>query len=322
MAKKPYRKKKDNEELEDALDLGPGSIPLGGTGSMEELMATLGALLEEQDFESIDEANAFLDQLVRSGEPLTPSEPRTPLEEAQALIYEAFETGSSRKRISLARKALSISEDCADAYVLLADEKAKTVEEAKAFYEAGVQAGERALGEDAFEEYEGHFWGVLKTRPYMRARAGLAACLWEMGERGEAIAHYQEMLRLNPGDNQGLRYTLLHCLLEDRRDKDAEKLLKRYQGDPTAAWQYNAALLAFRKGGASRRANSQLAQALRHNPHVPDYLLGKRRMPREIPEYIQFGDETEAVDYVDISGPLWLQEPGALDWLRQAASAT
>lgn len=318
MAKKPYRKQQ-KEEIAD--DIEPEFMPLEGAGSMEEMLATIGKLLEAQHFESIDQANAYLDQLLATGGPLPEVEPKTPLEEAQALIYEAMETQSSRKRIGLARKALSISEDCADAYVLLAEETAKTVEKAKELFQAGVHAGERALGEDAFEEYEGHFWGVLETRPYMRARAGLAACLWDMGQRDDAITHYQEMLRLNPGDNQGLRYTLLSCLVEEKRDKEAEQLLKDYRNDPTAIWRYNAALLAFRKSGVSRRANKLLADALQYNPYVPDYLLGKRRMPREIPEYIQFGDETEAVDYVDAAGPLWLQEPGALDWLRQAASA-
>lgn len=81
-------------------------------------------------------------------------------------------------------------------------------------YEQGVEAGERALGSEAFEEWEGHFWGILETRPYMRARHGLALCLWEAGESKKAIEHYTEMLRLNPGDNQGIRYVLAGCLLE------------------------------------------------------------------------------------------------------------
>ena len=77
-----------------------------------------------------------------------------------------------------------------------------------------MAAGERALGAQAFEEDVGHFWGLLETRPYMRARAGLAASLWTAGDEVEAVEHYQDMLRLNPGDNQGHRYVLLGCLLQ------------------------------------------------------------------------------------------------------------
>ena len=135
----------------------------------------------------------------------------TPLDRAQEVMYRAFEaTGSEQVR--LARKALEISPDCADAYVLLA-EHAATAEEARKHYEQGVAAGERALGKQAFEEYAGQFWGLLETRPYMRARQGLAQCLWEAGRREEAAEHYQEMLRLNPNDNQGVRYSLATLLL-------------------------------------------------------------------------------------------------------------
>jgi Tetratricopeptide repeat len=40
----------------------------------------------------------------------------------------------------------------------------------------------------------------------MRARAGLAATLDALGDVEAAIGHYRDMLRLNPGDNQGIRY--------------------------------------------------------------------------------------------------------------------
>jgi len=54
--------------------------------------------------------------------PLPPRE-LTPLERAQDLMYRAFDS-TGEKRVTLARKALAISEDCADAYVLLAEETA------------------------------------------------------------------------------------------------------------------------------------------------------------------------------------------------------
>jgi hypothetical protein len=50
-----------------------------------------------------------------------------------------------------------------------------------------VAAGQRALGPEMFREYAGHFWGMLETGPYMRAREGLACLLWSDGKRHEAI---------------------------------------------------------------------------------------------------------------------------------------
>jgi hypothetical protein len=52
-------------------------------------------------------------------------------------------------RIKLARQALAISSDCAEAYVLLA-EAAQDVHEVRSLYEHAVQAGERAVGAEAF----------------------------------------------------------------------------------------------------------------------------------------------------------------------------
>src|SRR6516225_3912723 len=86
----------------------------------------------------------------------------TPLGKAQALMYRAFEEPDEQNRIQLARDALAISPDCADAYVLLA-EHATSRKEALRLYEQGVAAGERALGAAAFERDAGHFWGLLET---------------------------------------------------------------------------------------------------------------------------------------------------------------
>src|SRR5690606_36444781 len=115
-----------------------------------------------------------------------------PTAAAQDIMYDAWETTSRSKRIALARKALKVSPLCADAYVPLAEEEASALEEVLDYYQRGVEAGELAIGED-FEEYAGHFWGLLETRPYMRARAGLAALLWRLGRRREAVGHCQEM---------------------------------------------------------------------------------------------------------------------------------
>jgi tetratricopeptide (TPR) repeat protein len=167
--------------------------------------------------------------------------------QAQEIMYDAWEAPDSRKRIALARQALELSPDCADVYVLLAEEAASSLEETLELYRKSVEAGERSIGKKAFEEYAGHFWGFLETRPYMRARVGLAQCLWKTGQREEAVEHYQEMLRLNPNDNQGIRYILASCLLELARDDELVNLLKKYKDDASAAWAYTTALLAFRK---------------------------------------------------------------------------
>lgn len=257
---------------------------------------------------------AEVGKLLRKGEP---ESIRTPLEEAQDLMYDAWDS-SGKRRVELARKALTISADCADAYVLLAEETVRSLREAKDLYAQGVKAGERAIGERAFKKDIGHFWGILETRPYMRARAGLAQCLWFLGERQEAIGHYTDMLRLNPNDNQGIRYLLLHCLLEEGADEAAKKLLDQYKGDASASWLYSRALWLFRRDGSSAKAKALLREALEYNPYVPPYILGRKKLPRQLPVYAGFGDENEAIDYAAEAFEVWRKTPGALEWLASS----
>jgi tetratricopeptide (TPR) repeat protein len=235
-------------------------------------------------------------------------------------MYRAWETTGRQARITLAKRALAISPLCADAYVLLAEESAKSLEEAKEFYARGVEAGELALGPKTFEEDVGLFWGLLETRPYMRARAGLARALWASGDRDGAIAHYREMLRLNPGDNQGIRYVLAAALLEIGDDEALRDLLRAYDDDGSPYWTYTKALLAFRAGGPTEEAGRLLAEAVRSNGHVPAFLSGEKDLPEAAPAFITLGGEDEAAEYVRACGEAWRRTAGALEWLRQAVA--
>ena len=155
----------------------------------------------------------------------------------------------------------------------------------------------------------------------MRARAGLARTLWELGERAEAVGHYRDMLRLNPNDNQGIRHVLATCLLM-LDDRDAlEALMRKYREDSFAEWTYTRALLSFRQEGASKRARRELAVARKRNPHVPDYLLHTKRPPARAPEYITLGGPDEAAVYVAQNRAAWSATPGALAWLADVQLA-
>jgi tetratricopeptide (TPR) repeat protein len=149
----------------------------------------------------------------------------------------------------------------------------------------------------------------------MRARAGLAQCLWMLGERQQAIEHYTDMLRLNPNDNQGIRYKLASCLLEEGSGEALGRLLNQYKDEASAAWLYTRALWMFRRDGATAEATLSLKKALTQNPFVPAYLLGRKSLPRSLPGYIGFGDENEAIDYAADAITAWQRTPGALEWL-------
>ena len=282
---------------------------------MDRTMSAIQKAMSQQQFSSIEEANAFLERYLAENDGRVPdAAAETPAEQAQELVYEALES-KGKKRIELAKRALEVHNDCADAYILLAEESAGTVEEARSLYEQAVAAAERTLGPDYFTDREcvGHFWGIVETRPYMRARAALGQVLWDMGEQFAAIEHHRELLRLNPGDNQGLRHTLVVWLTVTDRDDEARDLLKRYPGEDMAVMEYMRAVLAFKKHGGGPKARKALRKAFARNPHVPAIMTRGKGLPDQ-PDYYGFGDENEALATIYYSVDAWVGVPGAAEW--------
>ena len=78
---------------------------------------------------------------------------------------------------------------------------------------------------------------------------------------------------------------------------------------------FSRALLAFRREGDGTKSRKLLATALLANPHVRSYLLGRKRLPRLVPDYYSPGQESEAICYVMNGAKSWASVPGALQWL-------
>jgi tetratricopeptide (TPR) repeat protein len=283
----------------------------------ERLTAEVERFVQTSMFETLDEANAALRQRFSGPIDDVPSTATTPIEKAQDLVYQAVEA-RGRRRLLLARKALELSADCADAYALLAEES-RAPEDARALYELGMAAGERALGPDVFANEVGRFWGIVATRPYMRARLGLAHCLEDLDRREEAIEHYRELIRLNPDDNQGVRYSLLAALLLAGRDDEAAALLEQFGDEPTALWLYGRALSIFRREGDSRNARECLRVALRGNRHVPQILADPDAWPGLEPAAYSLGSREEAAVFDTHLGEAWRATPDATRWLHANA---
>ncbi len=100
---------------------------------------------------------------------------RSPLAIAQEIADLAWEAPRPQEQAELARQALSVSPDCADAYVILANQAASR-DQARQLLEEGVAAGRRAIGQKNFSTVTGHFWLDQRTRPYMPAWGWPNAC--------------------------------------------------------------------------------------------------------------------------------------------------
>jgi tetratricopeptide (TPR) repeat protein len=247
-----------------------------------------------------------------AGEPADPEEAGR---RRAAELLDAAAGAVGRRRVQLARQALKLDRDAADAWCLMAGHHGDPAWRV-GLYAKGVEAGRRALG-GRFDEFVGHFWGVMETRPFMRAMVGLAVAKRETGEEEAALELLREMLRLNPEDNQGARDLVPACLFALGRDAEVLEHLARW-GDGQAISAYARALGLFRVEGDSAGARAARAEAVAGNRHVPGFLA--RGAPPDADWGFGWtpGEPSEAAYAEAELGEAWRATPGALRWLAAA----
>jgi tetratricopeptide (TPR) repeat protein len=242
--------------------------------------------------------------------------------ESQECYYDAMEARSEIEAYRLLSRALELDPGNTDAWLLMlgyhspqsADEEIETLRRM-------VEMAEERLGEQAFTEFAGHFWGFHETRPYMRARAALADALHRAGRVESASAEMEAMLELNPGDNQGLRYRLLACHLALGKLADARKLFDRYpdEFDYNTVFAWAKVLERFLAGNPEEAAQA-VAAAQKQNPASQPYVLGHRKVPKNPPDSYSPGSKEEAMCFADDLQTAWNAHLAAKKWLASLTS--
>lgn len=154
----------------------------------------------------------------------------------------------------------------------------------------------------------------IETRPFLRYLNGLAECYYGLGRTPKAIETWEELLELNPGDNQGVRYALLSALLEVKDLETYHTYHKKYKEESTMML-YPQALYTYLRKGDVAEARAKLRAAVKTNPHVPR-LLFATYPPEAYPQSYMMGSEEEAIIYVQFAWRSWKWAEGAVEWLR------
>lgn len=285
---------------------------------MEQYMLKISKIAESKNF-TADELSSYLtdkhlDEIDQDFEDIQLSQ--SPRNSAFHLVNLAMEESSKKKRIAMLYEAIKIYPYIADAWLMIADETATTLTEAHEFFKKAVEAGEKDLGPQFMKNNVGYFWGLTESRPYMRAMFCLAQSHWDLGFEDKSIELSKECIRLNPSDNQGVRYSLMTALLIKNDLNNLEELMLQFKDEYSTHYFYNNALFLFKKSGPkSKQAIAQLIKAVDCNPAVPSYLLGVKKIPKKSPTYYSTGSKEEAVFYCEDSGLPWQETEGALTWL-------
>jgi len=218
--------------------------------------------------------------------------------EAQQIAFEAMEAETEAQARKLAKRALAKDPDCVDALVVLGGIESDSPRKMIEALQKAVAAGERSLGAAFIRKNKGDFWGLLDTRPYMRALEQLASLLRAEGLNLDAIKHYENMLALNPNDNQGVRDPLLGLYLALGSLDEAGKLLQAYKEDASANFAWGRVLERFLSGDRPRAA-AALKKARKANSFVELFMTGQKNLPREMPDMYSPGSEQEAILCLD-----------------------
>jgi tetratricopeptide (TPR) repeat protein len=237
-------------------------------------------------------------------------------DQAQQLAFDAMEARTEAEACKLAKRALAKDPDCVDALVVLAGIESDSPRKMIEGLQNAVAAGERSLGAKFIRENKGHFWGLIETRPYMRALEQLASLMRAEGFKLDAIKHYEKILALNPNDNQGVRDPLIGLYLAAGDLEAAGKLLKEYEEDASANFAWARVLERFLSADQAG-AVAALKIARKGNRFVELYLSGQKGILKEMPEVYSPGSDEEAVLVLDHMSLAWAEHKEALLWLME-----
>lgn len=300
-----------------------GPIKPMSLGKMQMSTERLLDFIQSQNFGSIEEVNEFLNNNVngkRIDEVIPEVEPSiTNHQKADDLIYDAYDAPPAKGK-KLAKDALKLDPENVRAMNFLAEHE-KSAEGALKLYQKALNSGKKQLGETFFKENKGHFWGLIETRPYMTAKMGFAHCLEALDWKDEAINEYNEMLKLNPSDNQGVRYMLASILLFTGKYKQFAELYKKFKDEQSTFWLFNYALYLFATEEATAKANKALVLANKANPYVIEFMTQKKQMTKNPEGHYSPGDQNEATYYLMDNFRSWMNVENTLDWLFSFAES-
>jgi hypothetical protein len=233
---------------------------------------------------------------------------------ALELGQRALDCEDPEERARVVDEALGHDPYCPEAMLAMADLQPDDRERLDLIAIARHIAGRR-LGEELFERERGNFWTLPETRTYMLATYQLSAAYWAEDDGERCVELAQELLSLNPNDDQGVRHQLTGCYLTLQSPEGARMVREAYPDDPLGLFPWALVLEQFQLKDEPAAALA-LATAREHCPKVERYLLAPDELPPCPPSW-EPGTEDEAILIATVLGEAWEQTPGALRWLRE-----
>lgn len=199
-------------------------------------------------------------------------------------------------------------------------------EDKKAFevLEKSIEAVKKIFPSDFDWEKDKLPWYFLENRDFLNLLLDQAIFIEKGKGVLKSIPYYEQILSLNPNDNQGVKGIITTLYLKTDQPLKVIELYKKYPDDITQELIVGYAL-ALIKLNNLEQAEKHLKKIYKYSKHVIEELLKpNHQKPVDFnPSRIKVGGDDEAYLYWREQGNLWQATQGAMDLLRKVyADAT
>ncbi len=245
--------------------------------------------------------------------------PPDPARVAAGLAANALRVRSTSKKNALLKAALLKDPECSAARIEIAD-----LDFQNGNWKNCLAAYETIIAREGTRWFEVKpaWWTDRPTRPYLRAHYGRAMTLWHQGRYASAADQFENLLGINPTDNQGVRFFIpLLRLLSDESEAALtfyNEYAKSYPDDyiePSFSFGWALTLSLF---GYETEAKEKYRAGILKNIYIAPMLLEVNEPQRAIWHPNDRAEPNYAAEFIDSYAVLWDREPAALRLLRES----
>lgn len=238
------------------------------------------------------------------------------LKEANKIARKAWQEKNYKKKVRLAKEALSLSENCSEAYIILSYDNSLNDNQKKDLAEKAVEVSKNIIGEENIDKFINKCLDYEVTNGYYSSKYRLGSLLWSIGEKEEAIKNFKELIKLCPNDRLLVRSILLSWLISVDRFDEAFEILEQYKNDNLLGTRLSRVLYLFKNNELEEaKRNLRLANSI--NPFVLKYIIKQKKVTTSHNEFKKLGSEEEAVFYMKYAEAAWDNVEGSREWVKE-----